>query len=362
MFIPNTPNTTAPNSEHNRYFTHKDIYGIVVPIITPLTDDFQIDKPAVKRLVNHIIGNKSERSEQSEPYIHALFVNGLTGEFPWLDARVQKSMLEATLEECNSRVPVLFGASGDTVDETLKLCRFGKDAGADALVIAPLYFHPTNVGLPDVVKIIADTAELPFYLYNNPYFSVLKQGHEENIMPDSLSTIVCITSNVNGAKDSSKHGAFVDEYRSAANTAHTANRANTAHTTRTADASSAADRAESIGAESRADINDNFRTFVGDESQIYRIPDCVPSIANFDPEKCRHLYNEVVAGRNEISKELQDEICETGRIIYCDYRKIRSGLKYALSVIGICTDVTAEPNQQLTMMEKKGINQMLATA
>ncbi len=298
-------------------FNHEQIRGIVVPLVTPLNTDTTFDEKSTQNLVRHVVGK--------EPYyVHALFVNGMTGEFPYLDESVSKKMLDVTVDECRERIPVLFGASAKTLDETMELCEYGIEHGADALVIAPFYFWDSNREMPGQMKKITKTIKLPIYLYNNPVFALLgPREKERNIKTDIYKRIILENENIMGIKDSSGEIERFENYRAA-----------------------------SIHKKSA-------RAFIGDESKMRICPDSVPSFANLDPTSCKNLHNHILDFDCKNKAIIQSYINEVGEIVYCGKNKIRGGLKYALSILGICGETVLEPGQELLPEEKEKIKRFI---
>jgi len=281
--------------------------GIVVPLVTPLTDFGEVDVKGVEKLVNHVLG------EGVSYYVDGIFVNGTTGEFPWLPVEEQQSMLMVASEVCAHKVPIAFGATGKTIEETIELCAYGERRGVDALVIAPYYFIEEDIvqGMREVARFV----KIPIYLYNNPGLT-----HEKQISAEDFRKILTID-NIRGIKDSSGDMNRLQGYQAVA-------------------------RQKS-----------GVTVFLGDETKMRYVSDVVPSFANLDPVSCRRL--DVVYDTPSLRDELQDYITETGKIIYCGYEKIRGGLKYALSVMDICGATVAEPNQRLSGVEKQRIREFL---
>jgi 4-hydroxy-tetrahydrodipicolinate synthase len=77
--------------------------------------------------------------------------------------------VEITVQSVRKRVPVIAGAGSNSTSETLALAKFAKKAGADAvLLISPYYNKPTQEGLFQHFKLVAESAEIPIILYNVP--------------------------------------------------------------------------------------------------------------------------------------------------------------------------------------------------
>ena len=133
--------------------------GVGTALITPFRNDGSLDEPAVKRLARR----------QIEAGIHFVSPCGTTGEAPTLSAREKVRISELVVEEANGTVPVLAGAGGYDTHEVIELARELEKVGVDGLLsVTPYYNKPTQEGLYQHFKAIADSTRLPIMLYNVP--------------------------------------------------------------------------------------------------------------------------------------------------------------------------------------------------
>ena len=113
------------------------VAGIIPPVITPLTHDEGVDRPAVKRLVEFLIGGG----------VHGLFILGSMGEGPYLRPAVRRDMAEATVEAAAGRVPVITGviesSTARVQEEMLRLALPGVEA---YVVTTPYYYGGFSAG------------------------------------------------------------------------------------------------------------------------------------------------------------------------------------------------------------------------
>jgi 4-hydroxy-tetrahydrodipicolinate synthase len=94
---------------------------------------------------------------------------GTTGESATLSHEEHHRVVEFTIKTVNKRVPVIAGAGSNSTDETLELTAFSKNAGADGvLLITPYYNKPTQEGLYQHFKKVAESVDIPIVLYNVP--------------------------------------------------------------------------------------------------------------------------------------------------------------------------------------------------
>ena len=165
----------------------KGIFGVIPPMVTPLTPDGSLDVRGVERLVEHIVAGG----------VHGLFLLGTTGEAPDLPYEVRRELVERACRQVAGRIPVLVGITDTVFSESLKLAKFAKSCGASALVAAPPYYFAA--GQPELVDYytrLADGVPLPLYLYNMP--------SQVKVMIE-VKTVVELAKhpNVAGLKDSS---------------------------------------------------------------------------------------------------------------------------------------------------------------
>lgn len=101
--------------------------------------------------------------------IHGLVPCGTTGESATLSHEEHERVIEICIEQTAGRVPVLAGAGSNNTAEAVALTKFAKKAGADgALLITPYYNKPTQQGLYEHFKTIAQAVDLPIIPYNVP--------------------------------------------------------------------------------------------------------------------------------------------------------------------------------------------------
>jgi len=116
--------------------------------------------------------------------IHGLVPCGTTGESATLTHDEHKEAIRICVDQANKRVPVLAGAGSNNTKEAIHLTQFAKEAGADGvLLISPYYNKPTQEGIYQHFKHIADTISIPMVLYNVPG----RTG--SNIMPSTVARL-----------------------------------------------------------------------------------------------------------------------------------------------------------------------------
>ncbi len=132
--------------------------GSITALVTPFKDD-RVDEAALKRLVEFQIKNSAD----------GIVPCGTTGESATLSYEEHERVVELVIEATNKRIPVIAGTGSNSTSETIMLTRHAKKAGADAaLLITPYYNKPTQQGLYEHYRKIAESVDIPIILYNVP--------------------------------------------------------------------------------------------------------------------------------------------------------------------------------------------------
>jgi 4-hydroxy-tetrahydrodipicolinate synthase len=135
------------------------ITGSLVAIVTPMHEDGRIDLARFKNLIDwHIAQGTS-----------AIVVVGTTGESPTVDFDEHKELIRIAVEHSAGRLPIIAGTGGNSTAEAIELSESAKKAGATAsLSVVPYYNRPTQEGMYQHFRKVAETVELPMLLYNVP--------------------------------------------------------------------------------------------------------------------------------------------------------------------------------------------------
>jgi 4-hydroxy-tetrahydrodipicolinate synthase len=133
--------------------------GVGTALITPFRKDGSIDESAVRRLVRR----------QVDAGVHFVSPCGTTGEAPTLSDPEKLRVCQLVVEEVAGRVPVLAGAGGYNTREVIALVHELEAIGVDGILsVTPYYNKPTQEGLYQHYKAIAESTSLPIVLYNVP--------------------------------------------------------------------------------------------------------------------------------------------------------------------------------------------------
>ena len=134
-------------------------FGCGTALVTPFQNDFSLDESTLRKLVRR----------QVDAGVHFLVACGTTGESPTLTHDEQARVVEITLEESRGRVPVVAGAGGYDTSEVIRMARHYQEMGVDGILsVAPYYNKPTQEGLYQHFRAIAQSLSIPIILYNVP--------------------------------------------------------------------------------------------------------------------------------------------------------------------------------------------------
>jgi len=135
----------------------KQFRGLHTALITPFTDNGDVDVWALQQIIEH----------QIEAGVDGLVPCGTTGESPTLSHQEHDRVIELTVKFADGRLPVIAGTGSNSTSEAVRLSQHAEAAGADAvLLVNPYYNKPTQKGLYLHFKAIADSVSIPCILYN----------------------------------------------------------------------------------------------------------------------------------------------------------------------------------------------------
>ena len=159
------------------------IKGSLVAIVTPMHEDGSLDLHTYRALIDWHI----------EQGTNAIVAVGTTGESPTVDVEEHLELIRVTVEQAAGRVPVIAGTGANSTLEAIELTAQAASLGADAtLQVVPYYNKPTQEGLYQHFKAIAERVEIPVILYNVPGRTVADLAHDTTIRLAQIPNIVGI--------------------------------------------------------------------------------------------------------------------------------------------------------------------------
>ena len=154
--------------------------GSIPAVITPFVGD-QVDYESLTKVLIHLIDNGS----------HGLVPCGTTGESPTLSHNEHKKIIEETIRVADKRIPVIAGTGSNNTLEALEYTDHAQNLGADAaLIVTPYYNKPTQSGLYEHFKTIAEKTNIPIIIYNIPGRSIVDMNIETMIELSKIKNII----------------------------------------------------------------------------------------------------------------------------------------------------------------------------
>ena len=284
------------------------IRGIIPPMVTPLWDTNTLDEQGVENIVEHLITGG----------VSGIFILGTTGEAQHLSFRIKGELIRKTAACINGRVPLLVGITDVSFYESLKIARIAAENNASAVVAAPPYYFA--LGQPELVEyyeILATQSPLPLYLYNMPL-------HTKTMIEIDTVKVLAQHKNIIGLKDSSANGVYFCKLLHLFN-----------------------DRPD-------------FGLYVGPEEMMPSMVlmgahGGVAGGANIYPDILVKIYQAAAAKDVNKTLELQNRMIQISNELYGIGRFASSyikGIKTALSIKGICSEILAQPFNRFLEPEK----------
>ena len=257
--------------------------GLYTALITPFKDG-KIDEKAFANLVEW----------QIEQGVHGLVPCGTTGESATLSYEEHNRIISLCVEVARKRVKVVAGTGANSTDEAIMLTSHAKEAGADgALIVAPYYNRPTQEGLYQHYKAIAESVNIPIIIYNIPSRCAV------DIADETIARLAKIT-NIVGVKDASGNISRVSNLRSL--------------------------------------IGNDFLQLSGDDinSIAFNVMGgvgCFSVASNIVPKLCAEIQNKTLAGDYAGALEIHEKLLPLYNVMFCETNP--APVKYAASLVGL---------------------------
>ena len=159
------------------------IVGSIVAMVTPMQEDGSVDYAALRRLIDWHIAEGTD----------CIGVVGTTGESPTVSVEEHCEIIRVSVQHAAGRVPIMAGAGANSTREAIELSKFCKEVGADCtLQVVPYYNKPSQEGIYQHFKAIAEAVDLPVVLYNVPSRTVADMQVETTLRLAQVPGIVGI--------------------------------------------------------------------------------------------------------------------------------------------------------------------------
>jgi 4-hydroxy-tetrahydrodipicolinate synthase len=161
----------------------KSIVGSIVALITPMHEDGSVDYDALRRLIDWHIDEGTD----------CIGVVGTTGESPTVSVEEHWEIIRVAVEHARGRVPIMAGTGANSTREAIEHSRYARKAGADCtLSVVPYYNKPSQEGIYQHFKAIAEAVDIPMVLYNVPGRTVADMLPETTLRLAQIPGIVGI--------------------------------------------------------------------------------------------------------------------------------------------------------------------------
>ncbi|MBU3570135.1 4-hydroxy-tetrahydrodipicolinate synthase [Priestia aryabhattai] len=156
---------------------------VLTAMVTPFDQNGEIDFNATKTLVEHLITNGTD----------GLVVAGTTGESPTLTTEEKIELFKCVVEAAAGRVHVIAGTGSNNTQASISLTKLAEETGVDGIMlVAPYYNKPSQEGLYQHFKTIAESTSLPVMLYNIPGRSIVNISVETIVRLSEVPNVVSI--------------------------------------------------------------------------------------------------------------------------------------------------------------------------
>ena len=265
--------------------------GSMPALVTPF-DHGKLDLKTLENLVDWHVEQGS----------HGLVPVGTTGESPTLSHEEHEIVVSTVVKKVNGRIPVIAGAGSNNTLEALHFMKHAKTVGADAaLIVTPYYNKPTQTGLIQHFTELHDNCDLPIIIYNIPGRSSIDMNPETMGHLSKLPRII-------GVKDATGDLARVCAQRITCGPSFL-----------------------QISGEDATAHGFNAQGGVG----------CISVTANVAPKLSAQLQAATLAGEYTQALELQDKLMPLHHAIFTEPGLV--GAKYAMSLLGLCSDEVRLP-------------------
>lgn len=293
--------------------TDAPLFGrVMTAMITPFDDRGSVDFKATEKLVKHLLSTGTT----------TFVVSGTTGESPTLEDSEKRDLLKAVIEQVDGKAKVVMGTGYNATAKSIKASQEAENLGADGLlVVAPYYNKPSQAGLLQHFHEIARSTALPIIVYNIPGRTGV------NITPDTMLEMIDRDANIYALKDSTGN----------------------------------VEQSAEIAGKARS----TFKIYSGDD--YLTLPflsiggaGIISVASHIVGQQISDMIDDFFAGRHDAAREKHYKYLPIFKGLFAAPNP--TCVKYALSVLGICSENLRLPLVPLTSAEKKAIDALLKDA
>ncbi|MFQ3676256.1 MAG: 4-hydroxy-tetrahydrodipicolinate synthase, partial [Endomicrobiia bacterium] len=281
--------------------------GSIVALVTPFKNG-ELDKEKLRELVEWHIANKTD----------GILPCGTTGESPTLSYEEHNEVIKIVVEQVRGRVPVIGGTGSNSTRETLELSQYAKDVGCDGiLLVVPYYNKPTQNGLYEHYKIVAEKIDIPIIVYNIPGRTGV------NLEPSTFVKICKTSKNFVGIKEASGSIEQVSQIYNGLK---------------------------------EENLEDRVYILSGDDSMTYPMmtlggKGVISVLANILPVKTHLLTELALKGDFVEARELHYELYELMKSLFIETNPIP--VKFAMEMMGLCSSEVRSPMSKMSKQNEE---------
>ena len=284
--------------------------GSTVALVTPFKNN-KVDDQKLKDLVEFQIKNGT----------NGLLPCGTTGESPTLNYEEHEHVIEVVIQASRGRVPVMAGTGSNSTDEAIMLTQHAAKAGANAaLIVSPYYNKPNQEGLYRHFKAIADSVNIPIYLYN------IQGRTAVNIETETVARLARDCKNIVGVKE----------------------------------ASGSLDQMQAV----KMACPKNFILLSGDDALTLPVlaiggEGVISVVGNILPKETSQICALYFAGKIAEARELHYKILPVVKAMFMDTNPVP--VKLAAELMGLCSSDVRLPLCEMDEIKKKKLQNVLET-
>jgi 4-hydroxy-tetrahydrodipicolinate synthase len=260
--------------------------GSNVALITPMFDDGAVDYESLNNLIDfHIDAGTS-----------SIVSVGTTGESATVGVKEHLKIIKHTIEYAARRIPIIAGTGANSTSEAIELTQEAKNLGADAcLLVTPYYNKPTQEGLFQHFKLIAESVDIDQILYNVPGRTAVNMSVETTARLSKISNII-------GIKDATGDLAVIKELVKS--------------------------------------CPEDFLLLTGDDATAVDFlllggHGGISVTANVTPKELQKVYMTAIAGNAELARQANKELINLHQNLFVESNPIP--VKWALHKMGMCS-------------------------
>ena len=260
--------------------------GSSVALITPMFDDGEVDYDTLNNLIDFHIDSGTS----------SIVSVGTTGESATVGVKEHLKIINHTIQYAARRIPIIAGTGANSTSEAIELTQEAKNLGADAcLLVTPYYNKPTQEGLFQHFKLIAERVDIDQILYNVPGRTAVDMSVETTVRLSEISNII-------GIKDATGDLSVIKELVKS--------------------------------------CPEDFLLLTGDDATAVDFlllggHGGISVTANVTPKKLQKVYMAAISGNAKIAKQANEELSNLHKNLFVEANPIP--VKWALHKMGMCS-------------------------